>query len=175
VTLHPRDRIALERKVFAPPPPPPPVEPNRITQLQRIRAALAPEIQAGAVSVEPSPNAIVVRVPSVAMFDSGDADVKEGFLSRAARIGAMLEKEWGWIRIVGHSDSTPVNTTRFASNWELSLARARAVSGVLKPSISKPQRIQVDGKGSDSPIASNATADGRARNRRVEILVERTD
>ncbi len=175
VTLQSRDRIALERKVFAPPPPPPPVEPNRITQLQRIRTALAPEIQAGTVSVDPSPNAIVVRVPSVAMFDSGDADVKEGFLSHAARIGQMLEKEWGWVRIVGHSDSTPVNTTRFASNWDLSLARAKAVANLLKPAISKPQRIQVDGKGADSPIASNSTPDGRARNRRVEILIERTD
>ena len=89
------------------------------------------------------------------------------------RIAGVLETEGGAIKVVGHTDSVPIRTARFPSNVELSQARAKAVGDVLKTRLSKPDRIGTEGKGADTPIAPNSTADGRAQNRRVEILIQR--
>lgn len=177
-TLHASTPILIERRVFAtapdpPPPPPPPVD--RITQLQRIRAALAPEIAAGKVTAVQTANNIIIRVGDVVMFRVGDANVLDQFKPIASKIAATLEKEPGWIKVVGHSDSTPIRTVRFASNWHLSMERANAVAALIKPALSQPGRLQTEGKGADAPVASNATPEGRARNRRVEVLLPRSD
>lgn len=176
-TLHASTPILIERRVFATPPPvaePPPAV-NRITQLQRIRAALAPEIAAGKALAVQTANNIIIRVGDLVMFRSGQATVLDGFKPIAARIAATIEKEPGTIKVVGHSDSTPIRTVRFQSNWHLSVERAKAVGALLKPALSRPERVEVDGKGADVPIASNATPEGRTRNRRVEVLIPRAD
>jgi len=64
---------------------------------------------------------------------------------------------------------------RFPTNWHLSVERAKAVGALLKKGLAQPDRVQVDGKGSEVPVASNATPDGKSKNRRVEILIPRTD
>ena len=177
--LRPDTGISIERTVFTPPPKPPPEPPpdaRRITQLERIRAALAPEIAAQKVSADQTANEIIIRLPNQSLFPSGRAEVLEGFNPIAGRVSATLEKEKGFIKVVGHSDSTPLRATnRFASNFELSVARAQAVADLLKPGVTDPGRVQVEGKGSDQPIAPNNKPEGRALNRRVEILIPRTD
>jgi type VI secretion system protein ImpK len=173
---NPDGKLSIFRRVpTPPPPPPPPPPPDRITQLQRIRAALAAEIAGGKLSVDQTANQIYIRVGDVVLFAVGQADVLDQFKPIAARVAATLEKENGFIKIVGHTDSTPIRTVRFASNWELSMERAKSVAAILKPGISKPDRIQVDGKGADVPIAPNTTPEGRTKNRRVEIFIPRTD
>jgi type VI secretion system protein ImpK len=179
-TLHPSTPILIERRVFAtapppPPPPPAPPPPNVVTQLQRIRAALGPEIAAGKVSAVQTANNIIIRVGDVVMFRVGDAKVLDQFKPIAARIAATLDKEPGGIKIVGHSDSTPIRTVRFQSNWHLSVERAKAVAALIRPALAQPNRVETDGKGAEAPVASNATAEGRARNRRVEVLIPRAD
>jgi type VI secretion system protein ImpK len=176
-TLHASTPILIERRVFAAPPPPLPHPPpvDRITQLQRIRNALAPEIAAGHASAVQTANHIIIRIGDLIMFRSGQATVLDAFKPVAQKIAATLEKEPGWIKIVGHSDSTPIRTVRFQSNWHLSVERAKAVAALIKPLLSQPNRVETDGKGADSPVASNATAEGRARNRRVEFLIPRAD
>ena len=64
---------------------------------------------------------------------------------------------------------------RFPSNFELSVERAKAVAAVLKPGLTDPSRVEIEGKGPDVPIASNTTPEGRAKNRRVEIFIERSE
>jgi type VI secretion system protein ImpK len=64
---------------------------------------------------------------------------------------------------------------RFPSNFHLSVARAEAVASVLKKGITNKERLQTEGKGEDQPIANNSTPEGRAQNRRVEVLIPRTD
>ena len=120
-------------------------------------------------------NSIVVRVGDYASFASGQAVVLETFKPIAAKIAATLEKEPGEIRIVGHTDSTKITTARFPSNYELSVERAKAVAALLKQGISKDERFKVEGKGDTQPIGSNQTAEGRARNRRVEISIPREE
>ena len=179
--LHASTPVLIERRVFqtaAPQPPPPPAPPppvGRITQLQRIQAALAPEIAAGHALAVQTANNIIIRVGDLVMFRSGQATVLDEFKPIASKIAATLDKEPGWIKVIGHSDSTPIRSVRFQSNWHLSVERAKAVAALIKPALSQPERVQVDGKGADAPIASNKTAEGRAKNRRVEVLIPRAD
>src|SRR4051794_717783 len=169
LALHPGDPIELKRRIIAPPPPPPPPpQPDRITQLQRIRNALAKENTACAMTADQTASFIVIRVCDLALFASGQATLLDGFKPVAARVAATLDKEPGRIRVIGHTDSSPIRTVRFPSNFELSLERAKAVAGALKPGLTDGSRLDVEGKGADAPIASNTTPEGRAKNRRVE-------
>jgi type VI secretion system protein ImpK len=165
-TLHPNDQIAIKRRVFVPPPQPPPD-----SQVVRLRK----ELQSGECNiVAETANQIVIRLCDQVTFDSGQAIVKDQFKPLAAKIAALLDKEKGRIRVVGHTDNSPIKTVRFPSNWELSLERAKAVAALLKQGLSDPSRVDVDGKGPDVPIASNTTPEGRAQNRRVEVMIGRT-
>lgn len=173
VGLHPTTKIALQRRAPAPPPEP---SPAQSTQLERIRAALASEIQQGFISVEPDGKWIAIRVGNLILFESGSATILPRFLPIARRIGEILQQEPGPLRVVGHTDNVPLNAAnRFGTNFNLSVERAKALAVLLAPHLADPARIAVDGRGPDSPIASNATAEGRARNRRVEVLVTRIE
>jgi type VI secretion system protein ImpK len=174
--LHPNDKIELKRRIIAPPPPPPPPPPpDRITQLQRIRNALAAENTACKMTADQTASFIVIRVCNLILFDPGQATVLEQFKPVAARLAVTLEKEPGKIRIVGHTDNTPIKNVRFPSNFELSLERAKAATAVLKQGLSDPGRVEIDGKGADVPIDNNSTPEGRANNRRVEIFIARSE
>jgi len=174
-TLHPDTKLTLERRIFAPPPPPPPQPTDRITQLQRIRAALAPEIAAGKLSADQNATQIFIRVGDLVLFQPGQASVIDSFKPIIPRIAASLDKEPGAIKVVGHTDSVPIKSVRFPSNFELSVERAKAVGALLTESLADKSRIQTEGKAAGVPIASNATVEGRTRNRRVEIMIPRAD
>jgi type VI secretion system protein ImpK len=177
VTLHGSGRIEIARRAPAPPPPPPPPppEPAQVSQADRISAQLAPEIGSGKISVTQTGNQIIIRVGDLILFAPGQTRVLDQFKPIAPRIAAILETENGSIRVVGHTDSTPIKSVRFPSNFDLSVERAKAVAVLLKQGLSDPERVVVEGKGADAPVASNDTADGRAKNRRVEVLVKRAD
>ena len=176
LALHPDGPIELKRIVIAPPPPPPPPPPpDRITQLQRIRNALAAEHLACVMTADQTGSFIIIRVCDLVLFEPGQAAVLDAFKPVAARVAATLDKEPGHIKIVGHTDTTPIRTVRFPSNFELSVERAKAVAAVLKLGLADSSRVDIEGKGPDVPIASNATPEGRAKNRRVEIFIERSE
>jgi type VI secretion system protein ImpK len=169
-TLHAKDKIEIKRRVFVPPPPPPPPPPPD-SQIVRLRK----ELQNGeCIAVEQTANQIVIRLCNQVSFESGEAAVKERFKPLAAKIAALLEKEKGKILVVGHTDNEPQKSVRFPSNWDLSIGRAKAVAALIKQGLTDPNRVEVDGKGEDVPIATNATPEGRARNRRVEVVIGRT-
>jgi len=176
LALHPSDPIELKRRVIAPPPPPPPPPPpDRITQLQRIRNALAAEKTSCAMTADQTTSFIVIRVCDLILFAPGQAAVLDAFRPVAVRVAATLDKEPGHIKIVGHTDNSPIRNVRFPSNFELSVERAKAVAAVLKAGLADSSRVDIDGKGADVPIASNSTPEGRAKNRRVEIFIERSE
>jgi len=178
--LFPEAGLTIERPpppVAAPnlPPPPPPEPVKASTQLERIRSALSEEIAAKKADAVENGNSIVIRVGDFATFASGSATVLDSFKPIAGKISASLEKEPGEIRIVGHTDNVKIKTARFPSNYELSLERAKAVAAELKPGISQGDRFKIEGKGDTAPVAPNTTAEGRARNRRVEISIPREE
>jgi type VI secretion system protein ImpK len=94
----------------------------------------------------------------------------------AQRIAEALNPEPGPIHVIGHTDNVkPRASGPFKSNFDLSVARAKSVEAVLAASLSDASRLVVEGKGEDEPIADNKTPEGRAANRRVEIMIPREE
>lgn len=146
------------------------------SQLERLREALAPQIEAGEVEVERNNEWVFVRVGEYLRFGSGSADLTSDFTELAGAIGQALDREIGPIRVVGHTDSIPPSGRgRYKTNEQLSVARAQTVGDILSGAVSEAARVSVEGKGAVDPIADNETRDGRARNRRVEIMIPRED
>lgn len=170
--LHPDTEINIARETAVKPPPDPV---RSSTQLERIRAALADEILAGKLSADQTATSIIIRIGNVVLFPSGAAKVNDTFTPLAAKIAKSLDKEPGAIHIDGYSDTDPIKTVTFPSNWELSEARAKSVAGVLKADLSQPDRVTVSGKGSDNPVAPNDTPENKSKNRRVEVSIPRAD
>jgi type VI secretion system protein ImpK len=169
-------QLGIERQAYAAPAPPAPRQAS--TQLSRVRQRLSAEIAGNKADATESGNNIIISVRENALFDRGKAEVLQSFREIATKIGAALEPEPGPIRVVGHADNQPIRAharAQFSSNYELSVARARAVAEVLKPHISKADRFVVEGKGDTAPVATNETIEGRARNRRVEISIPREE
>jgi len=165
---------ALARVAPPPPPPPPPPE-ARPDQITRIRTFLAPEIRDGLVSVVATPQTIIVRIRVTGMFGSGSATVTQRFVPILERIGSALKDEPGAVMVLGHSDSQPIRTVQFPSNWHLSQARAEAAVVPLGRGIGDPARLKAEGRADAEPIADNATAEGREQNRRIELVLPREE
>ena len=146
------------------------------TQLERIREGLAAQLDAGEVVVDRKNEFIFVRLGDVLRFGSGSAELESQFSELAEAVATTLEGEPGPILVVGHTDSIPPSGRgRYKSNEELSVARAETVGEVLRGYLSDPDRVETEGKGAVDPIADNGTREGRAANRRVEIMVMRED
>ncbi|MGH7160577.1 MAG: type VI secretion system protein TssL, long form, partial [Acetobacteraceae bacterium] len=156
--------------VKPPPPPPPPMVPGI---LETLRGFLAPEIKAGLVEVLGTEAVPIVRIENQGMFGSGSAVVSSRITPLLERIGAELKVNPGKVEVRGYTDSEPIHTVEFPSNFQLSKARAAAAAAILGRTIGNPSRISVQGFADADPIASNATDAGRARNRRIEIVLIR--
>ena len=143
-------------------------------QLNRVRADLNTELAQGLVEVELVNNAIVIRLASQSSFVSGSADLRPDFLPLLAQVGRTIASSRGVVRVEGHTDNVPVVfSDRFNSNWDLSAVRAASVAEFLAQSANiTAQRLSVKGFADTVPLESNATADGRSRNRRIEIIVD---
>ncbi|QPC94482.1 type VI secretion system protein TssL, long form [Mesorhizobium sp. INR15] len=179
LALNPSAPIAIERASVAPLAEPEKVVPPiaaTVTQTDRIRSALAKDIDSGGLTVGTKGDFIVVEISNLLLFQSGRAEVKPEFQPVATDIAAALEAEPGPIRIIGHTDNVkPRKSGTFKSNFDLSVARAKAVETMMVPKFSKPERITADGKGEDEPIADNATPEGRAKNRRVDVMIPKEE
>lgn len=150
--------------------------PRRDVQLERVRTALSAEIAAGKLTVDAKGQFIVVEINNLQLFQPGRATLKPDFDALIGPVAAALSAETGSIRIVGHTDSEkPGRGSAFKSNFDLSVARAKAVEKLLSPRVADAGRIEVEGKGEDEPVADNATPEGRARNRRVDLMITRED
>ena len=169
--IHPNSELSIARETPVKPPPDP--QPRTSTQLQRIRAALAKEILAHQVDALQSATTIFIRIGNGVLFSPGGAKVNASFLPVAAKIAAALERERGSIHVDGYTNSDPIRTVAFPSNFALSEARAKSVASMLKPSLSQPDRLAVSGKGDENPIAPNDTEQNKSKNRRVEVSIPR--
>jgi type VI secretion system protein ImpK len=104
------------------------------------------------------------------VFDPGSADVAGKARPLFERMGAALNQVPGAVLIAGHTDNQPIRSLRFPSNWHLSKDRAASAKALLG-SFVKPERISAEGRADTEPLADNATAEGRAKNRRVEVTL----
>jgi len=148
------------------------VAPVDTGQLDRIRNALSADIADGLVEVGTRGDYIYIRVGNALLFSSGSATVKPEFAELASHIAQTLNAESGPVRVLGFTDSVaPSGRGRYKTNLDLSVARAQGVAEGLAPLRTDADRINVEGRGEASPIGDNDTPEGRALNRRVEILI----
>ncbi len=148
------------------------VAPVDSTQIDRIRASLADQIADGTVEVGEKGTFIFIRVGNTLLFRSGSATVRPEFSDLAGHIVNTLNAEQGPVRILGYTDDIqPSGRGQYKTNLDLSVGRAAAVKDVLDDLMTDPDRLSIEGRGEAEPIADNGTAEGRALNRRVEIMM----
>jgi chemotaxis protein MotB len=115
---------------------------------------------------------LVIRVPESFFFNSGQASLRPEVIPILKVLGRSLEKVSNHIRIEGHTDSVPINTPQFPSNWELSSARATTIIRYLLSNYHfSPDRLSATGYAEFRPIAPNTTPEGRSQNRRVDVVI----
>ncbi|MGI3170840.1 type VI secretion system protein TssL, long form [Pseudooceanicola sp. C21-150M6] len=164
--LDPAGPVELERRA-----PPPIVRPPDDSELKRVSSFLEEEIAQGLVTVFQDATTITVRMAGAGMFGSGSSDLKSEFDTALARVSDALNETQGPVIIVGHSDNQPIRSARFPSNMHLSLARAESVMTQVAEKLDDPARLKAEGRADKEPIASNDTREGRAVNRRIEIVL----
>jgi len=125
------------------------------------------------ITLEESEDGFMIRLPANILFEKAKANIINDdaflFLKRIALIIDKLPKDM-YVNVVGHTDSTPINTPEFKDNWQLSTARAVSVVKELIKDGVNPKFLAACGKAGYDPIASNNTPEGRAKNRRVELV-----
>ena len=137
-----------------------------------LESMLSEEIRKNVVRIRLEARGLVMELGEDGMFDSGSDVIRPDRISTLDTIATALMNFGNNIRIEGHADSVPINTPRFPSNWHLASARATTVINRMVTHYGmSPDLLSVTSFGEYKPVASNATAEGRARNRRVEIVV----
>lgn len=139
---------------------------------QEIRDVLKPEIDKGLLDVKTEDKKIIVQIREKGSFPSGTAELIDAFGPVMDKIGAVLAATAGRIVVAGHTDNVPIHTAKYRSNWELSSSRAVTVLHALQqaPGL-EARRFEVLGLADTRPVDTNETAQGRANNRRVEIMI----
>lgn len=140
--------------------------------LETLKSGLAAELKGGKIGLKLEGRGLVISLRESAFFASGDDAVSPASLSILSKIAAEARAMSNPIRLEGHTDSVPIHNERFRSNWELSSARAISMMVQLRDQLQiPPHRMSVAGYAENAPADSNDTVEGRARNRRVDLVV----
>jgi chemotaxis protein MotB len=143
------------------------------SQYREIRDKLTGAIENNSAEVVREGDKIIIRLASEGSFKSGAAELRPGFEVLLNEVGAAIQDIDGLITIEGHTDNLPIGfSMRFRSNWDLSAARSGAVADYLIGQYSFGTGLMVSGLADTRPLTSNNTPEGRARNRRIEVVID---
>ena len=143
-----------------------------LPSLHYLSDALQQEIKDGKIEVRLEPRGLVVSLRQATFFPSGGDALDTGTFDSIAKIATTIQKLPNAVRLEGHTDSQPIHTARFRSNWELSAARSIAMLEVLSTRYEIPrERMAIAGYADTAPVDSNETETGRAHNRRVDVVI----
>jgi len=143
---------------------------------QRIEDKVAEENLESSVETTIDERGLMIRFTDTVLFDLGRADIKPEAWPILETVSEEIAEISNRIQIEGHTDPTPINTFQFPSNWELSTARATAiVHYFVERGNIEPPRLSAAGYSYYHPVAPNNTADNRTRNRRVDVIILKTD
>ncbi len=149
--------------------------PKEFEQLNnRIENAFGDLLDEKLVTVRGNEEWLEVELKSSLLFGSGDARLSPAALELLGGIAAILQGQGNPVRVEGFTDNMPINTVLFPSNWELSTARASAVVQLFIEEGLDPARFAAIGYGEHQPISDNDTDEGRAKNRRVVLMISKT-
>jgi chemotaxis protein MotB len=141
-------------------------------EMKMLSQALDKDIKAGKIEVHMEARGLVVSLHEGAFFGSGDDKIVPASYPSISKIATVIKDVGNPVRLEGHTDSVPIHTADFKSNWELSAARSIAMLNLLSTNYSlKRDRFGIAGYADTMPVDSNDTSEGRARNRRVDIVV----
>lgn len=144
-------------------------------KLQRIArdivAAFAPLVEDGQVRVMQNERGVRVEINANVLFSSGEAALHEESSKALKAVAQVLQNGDQAIQVEGHTDTRPITTPRFPTNWELSAVRATSVVRLLVDNGVAASRLTAVGYGENHPVESNDTEEGRARNRRVTLMI----
>ena len=139
---------------------------------EKLRGLLSKEIGEGKIDIESNNRSITVRVREKGSFPSGSATLNPDFIPAMSSLRGALKDIEGKIAVEGHTDSIPITSGRFKSNWDLSSARALSVTHELvKHKLVDSNRFMVVGRADSMPVKPNTSTQNRAHNRRVEIVI----
>jgi chemotaxis protein MotB len=137
-----------------------------------LEKGLDAELKAGKVELRLEGRGLVVSLREAAFFDSGDDAVQPTSFPILAKIAGVIQSLPNPVRLEGHTDAVPIHNSRFRSNWELSAARGIAMLELLRQRFEiPPARMTVAGYAANAPVDTNETDQGRAHNRRVDVVM----
>lgn len=136
-----------------------------------VKSAMASLERQGQVRVIQTPRGITVEISASTLFASGDATLQPQSAQALAAVAKVMAEIDNPIQVEGHTDNVPISVPSFPSNWELSSARAGSVVRLLVEQGVPPGRLVAIGYADNKPIDTNATAEGRSRNRRVNVMI----
>ncbi len=178
-------KIVREQNVVREPPPNPLAHNERVADgeykenlkqmASQIKAAMAGLMDKGLISVSEDGNWLEVEMKTDILFGSGSARLSPRAIPVLREIAAILRPFPNPVNVEGFTDSVPINTPEFPSNWELSAARASSVVRILQDGGVDPKRLAAIGYGQYRPIADNSTPEGRNKNRRVVLAISAHD
>jgi chemotaxis protein MotB len=148
-------------------------EADDFNKLRRdLQAALQTQINKHEISLTPTREGLVVSLREAGFYDSGSAHLKKGTATVLDQFVAIVAPHSFHLRIEGHTDNIPIHSSQFQSNWELSTARATELVELFITRYGiAPDRLAASGYAEFHPVASNDTAEGRAMNRRVDLVI----
>lgn len=140
----------------------------------QVQQALYAEIASGDVAVRETPEGLIISLREIGFFESGSAEIRASSMPAFERLAELLLQSDYDIRIEGHTDDVPIHNSKFASNWDLSTSRAAMTVRLLITRFQfEPERLSAAGYAEFRPMASNLTREGRAMNRRVDVVIPR--
>jgi chemotaxis protein MotB len=138
---------------------------------KNLNQIMTPLVTSGQVTVSQTARGVVLDINANALFNVGEAELQSAAIKILSEVANVLLTGEQAIEVQGHTDNIPIKTVRYPSNWELSSARACSVARLFIDHGITAKRLTVVGSADNHPVASNDTAEGRARNRRMTVTL----
>ena len=140
-----------------------------------IKKSMESKQMSNLVQIDSNEHRVKLVLTEAVLFDSGKADLKDRAKEILKPIIEELKKMPNDVLVEGHTDNIPIHSGPYSTNWELSMARAYSVIKFLQETGMSPKKLAGIGYGENRPVGENTTAEGRAKNRRIEISLLKTE